>query len=51
MSAATASATFTLACRDRATFDSRVWSGVTEQDVVDCSHWHQSDATCCAPNG
>ncbi|UBV45358.1 hypothetical protein LAJ19_19675 (plasmid) [Deinococcus taeanensis] len=51
LSAATASATFTLACGERATFDSRVWIGVTEQDVLDYFRWRQSDATRCALNG
>lgn len=50
LSAATVSATFSLACRQRATFDSRVWVGVTEQDVVDYFRWRQSDAGRCALN-
>jgi len=51
LSAAMASATFTLACGERATFDSRVWIGVTEQDVIDYFRWRQSDAARCALNG
>ncbi|WP_027481044.1 tRNA(His) guanylyltransferase Thg1 family protein [Deinococcus pimensis] len=51
LSAATASATFSLACDERATFDSRVWLGVTERDVVDYFRWRQADAGRCALNG
>lgn len=50
LSAATVSSTFSLACGQRATFDSRVWVGVNEQDVVDYFRWRQSDAGRCALN-
>lgn len=51
LSAALASATFSLACGEVASFDSRIWVGVTEQDVVDYFRWRQSDAARCALNG
>ncbi|PYE49492.1 tRNA(His) guanylyltransferase Thg1 family protein [Deinococcus yavapaiensis] len=51
LSAGFASATFSLACGARATFDSRVWLGVKEQDVVDYFRWRQADAARCALNG
>ncbi|MFC4452368.1 tRNA(His) guanylyltransferase Thg1 family protein [Deinococcus sonorensis] len=51
LSAGMASATFTLACGERVTFDSRAWIGVTAQDVVDYFRWRQSDAARCALNG
>lgn len=51
LSAGAASATFSLACGERATFDSRVWVGVTEQDVIDYFRWRQADAARCALNG
>lgn len=51
LTAATASSAFTLASRERVAFDSRVWLGVTEQDVVDYFRWRQADASRCALNG
>ena len=51
LSAGTASAAFSLGCGERATFDSRVWVGITEQDVVDYFRWRQADAARCALNG
>lgn len=51
LSAANASATFTQLSGLRAEFDSRVWVGSTEQDVVDYFRWRQADAARCALNG
>lgn len=51
LSAACASSAFTLAAGERAMFDSRIWVGVTEQDVVDYFRWRQADAARCALNG
>jgi len=51
LSAATASATFSLACGQRAVFDSRAWIAVRDEDVIDYFRWRQADATRCALNG
>lgn len=51
LSAACASSAFTLAAGERAMFDSRIWVGVTQQDVVDYFRWRQADAARCALNG
>jgi len=51
LSAANASASFTAASGTRAEFDSRVWVGSTQQDVVDYFRWRQADAARCALNG
>lgn len=51
LSAANASSTFTATSGIRAEFDSRVWIGATEQDVVDYFRWRQADATRCGLNG
>lgn len=51
LSAATSTSAFTLACGERVAFDSRIWVGVTEQDVVDYFRWRQADAARCALNG
>ena len=44
ISAAIASATFTHACGAIAQFDSRIWLGLDEQQVVDYFRWRQEDA-------
>ncbi|MEO7003464.1 MAG: tRNA(His) guanylyltransferase Thg1 family protein [Ktedonobacterales bacterium] len=44
ISAAIASATFTHACGTIVQFDSRIWLGVNEQQVVDYFRWRQEDA-------
>jgi len=51
LSAGLASATFSLASGIEAHFDSRVWLGVADGDVVDYFRWRQADATRCALNG
>ncbi len=51
ISAAIASATFTLASQRIAHFDSRVWLGSNPSDVVDYFRWRQTDAERCALNG
>lgn len=51
LSAALASASFTLACGEAVQFDSRAWVGAREEDVVDYFRWRQTDATRCALNG
>ncbi|BAU10531.1 tRNAHis guanylyltransferase family protein [Leptolyngbya sp. NIES-3755] len=50
-SASIASSTFTLAVGEIATFDSRVWLGVSPAQVLDYFSWRQADATRCALNG
>jgi tRNA(His) 5'-end guanylyltransferase len=51
ISAGLASATFSLACGERAAFDSRAWLGAEDDQVVDYFRWRQADATRCALNG
>jgi tRNA(His) guanylyltransferase len=51
ISAARASALFSLACGEAVEFDGRLWVGARDQDVVDYFRWRQSDATRCALNG
>jgi tRNA(His) 5'-end guanylyltransferase len=51
LSAATASAAFTHAAGEPAAFDSRIWIGTGEQDVVDYLSWRQADAARCSLNG
>jgi tRNA(His) 5'-end guanylyltransferase len=51
LSAALASATFTLACGEVVQFDSRVWLGARAGLVVDYFRWRQTDAARCALNG
>jgi tRNA(His) 5'-end guanylyltransferase len=51
LTAAVASATFSLACGEAAAFDSRVWLGADVGTVVDYFRWRQADATRCALNG
>lgn len=51
ISASIASATFTHIYASVVNFDSRVWLGVNESQVVDYFRWRQADATRCALNG
>lgn len=51
LSAGIASATFTHHGGTPAHFDSRVWLGVTQNNIIDYFRWRQSDATRCALNG
>jgi tRNA(His) 5'-end guanylyltransferase len=51
VSAAMASSTFTHACSQPVQFDSRIWLGATDDQVVDYFRWRQSDAARCAING
>ncbi|MEW6492786.1 MAG: tRNA(His) guanylyltransferase Thg1 family protein [Cyanobacteriota bacterium] len=51
ISASIASATFTHIYNSVVNFDSRVWLGVNESQVVDYFRWRQADATRCALNG
>lgn len=51
LSAALASATFTLASQHIVQFDSRIWLGVADEQVVDYFRWRQEDAARCALNG
>lgn len=44
ISAGIASATFTLAAQASVHFDSRVWLGPTEEQVIDYMRWRQADA-------
>lgn len=50
ISAGVASATFSLELGKAAHFDSRVWVGVSEVDVIDYFRWRQSDASRCCLN-
>lgn len=50
VSAGVASSTFSIALGQPAHFDSRVWVGVSEVDVIDYFRWRQSDATRCGLN-
>lgn len=51
ISAGIARATFTLASRQPAHFDSRLWLGVDVAQVIDYFQWRQADAARCALNG
>jgi tRNA(His) guanylyltransferase len=51
ISAGIASSAFTYASGELAHFDSRVWLGVNESQVVDYFRWRQADAKRCALNG
>jgi tRNA(His) guanylyltransferase len=51
LSAAIASATFTLASQHAVQFDSRVWLGPRDDQAVDYFRWRQEDATRCGLNG
>lgn len=48
VSAAVVSAAFSLACGEAAHFDSRVWQGVSRDDVTAYLCWRQDDAARCA---
>jgi tRNA(His) 5'-end guanylyltransferase len=48
VSAGIASAAFTLACGEAVHFDSRVWLGAAEAEVVEYFRWRQLDAARCA---
>jgi tRNA(His) guanylyltransferase len=50
VSAGVASATFSIELGKAAHFDSRVWVGVSEVDVIDYFRWRQSDASRCCLN-
>ncbi|WP_217919105.1 tRNA(His) guanylyltransferase Thg1 family protein [Actinomadura sp. BRA 177] len=51
LSASIATAAFTHAAGEPATFDSRIWMGTTLDEVVDYLSWRQADAARCALNG
>jgi tRNA(His) guanylyltransferase len=51
LSAAIASATFTLAAQAPVHFDSRIWLGADDQLVVDYFRWRMADAERCGLNG
>jgi tRNA(His) guanylyltransferase len=51
LSAGIASSAFSLACGASAHFDSRVWLGTSEEQVVDYFRWRHADAARCALNG
>lgn len=51
ISAAVASATFSLQLGRAAQFDSRIWVGPSPAHVVDYFRWRQADATRCCLNG
>ncbi len=51
ISAGLASAAFTRACGEPAHFDSRVWLGADDEDVIDYFRWRQGDAARCALHG
>lgn len=51
ISAGVASAAFSLNVGQPAHFDSRLWIGVTQSQVVDYFRWRQADATRCCLNG
>lgn len=51
VSAGIASSAFTLAAGEAAHFDSRVWLGTSDEDVVGYFSWRQADAARCALNG
>jgi tRNA(His) 5'-end guanylyltransferase len=51
LSASIASATFTLAAQTPVHFDSRLWLGAREQQVVDYFRWRMADAERCCLNG
>ncbi len=50
ISASIASAAFTHACGEMVQFDSRVWTGIDKERVVDYFRWRQADAARCALN-
>ena len=51
ISASIAAVTFTHACGQMVSFDSRIWVGVDRQDVVDYFRWRMADAERCSLNG
>lgn len=51
LSASIATAAFTHAAGEPATFDSRIWMGTSLDEVVDYLSWRQADAARCALNG
>jgi tRNA(His) 5'-end guanylyltransferase len=51
LSAAIASSVFSLKVGEPVQFDSRVWLGAEDQNVIDYFRWRQSDAARCALNG
>jgi tRNA(His) guanylyltransferase len=51
ISASIASATFTHAFQTIVNFDSRVWLGVNQAQVIDYFRWRQAEARRCALNG
>jgi tRNA(His) guanylyltransferase len=51
ISAAVASATFTHAAGRIAHFDSRMWLGITQANVLDYFRWRQTDAARCCLHG
>ncbi|QEH36326.1 tRNAHis guanylyltransferase [Aquisphaera giovannonii] len=51
LSASLAGSVFSIACGEPVQFDSRVWLGARDEDVVDYFRWRQADATRCALNG
>lgn len=51
ISAGIASSAFSLEAGEPLCFDSRVWVGVSESQVIDYFMWRQSDASRCALNG
>jgi tRNA(His) guanylyltransferase len=51
ISAGIASAVFSLKQGTEAHFDSRLWLGATEKQVIDYFRWRQADATRCCLNG
>ncbi len=50
ISASIATAAFTHACGEMVQFDSRIWTGIDTERVVDYFRWRQADATRCALN-
>lgn len=50
ISASIASAAFTHACGEMVQFDSRIWTGIDKERVVDYFRWRQADAARCALN-
>jgi tRNA(His) 5'-end guanylyltransferase len=51
ISAGVASATFSIKHGAEAHFDSRLWLGATQKQVIDYFRWRQADATRCCLNG
>ena len=51
VSASIATAAFSLDCGEPVHFDSRIWMGTRELDVIDYFRWRQADGTRCCLNG